>query len=301
MIHIRPWGRLGNQMFQYAAARLTAERLRCPLLIEEPAFGLSHALRRSARRLSGYALFNLFDELHPGMRGHVVGAARSLSPKLTQRALEKIFPHAFSPARADSSSIENNERFDAGFFDIVKYTRMTGFYQSVGYFAGHELRVRSWFSPKSAEAAAVRGQWARAGLDPENTVAVHMRLGDYQQQKTAAMGEDGWILPRDYYDRALSSLGTNYPIALFSDEPDKARELLGREVAYVSDGSDIKRDLYMISSCNRIVIANSSFSWWAAWLNSGAGKMIVAPKYHAGWQIREWYPAGIKVEGWTYV
>ena len=103
MIHIRPWGRLGNQMFQYAAARLTAERLRCPLLIEEPAFGLRHALRRSARRRSDYALFNMFDELHPGRLGHAVGAARSLSPKLTQRAIEKVFPHAFSPARADSN------------------------------------------------------------------------------------------------------------------------------------------------------------------------------------------------------
>ena len=147
----------------------------------------------------------------------------------------------------------------------------------------------------------VREQWTRAGLDPENTVAVHVRLGDYRQQQTVAAGEDGWILPRDYYDRALSSLGTNYPIALFSDEPDKAREFLGREVAYVSDGCDIKRDLYMMASCNQIVMANSSFSWWAAWLNAGAGKMIVAPKYHVGWQLREWYPAGIKVEGWTYV
>lgn len=301
MILIKFWGRLGNQMFQYAAARLTAERLQSRLVIEEPAFGLSHTMRRVAKASSCYSLFDVFADLHPGVAGHAIGAMRRLSPDLTQRALARLFPHEFRPARPEFGSIDNNERFDSRFFDIPNHARMHGLYQSERYFAGHEMRVRSWYAPKPAEEVMVSKHWARCGLEPNNTVAVHVRLGDYRRQGTPAAGEDGWLLPRSYYDKALASLGTNYPIALFSDEPESARELLGRNVAYVSDGSDIKRDLFLMSSCKQIVIANSSFSWWAAWLNSRADKIVVAPKYHVGWRIREWYPAGIRVEGWTYV
>jgi Glycosyl transferase family 11 len=301
MILIKLWGRLGNQMFQYAAARLTAERLCCALLIEEPAYGLNDTLRRVAGRSSYYSLFSLYRELHPGIRGHGVAAMRRLSPAWTERALARLLPNEFKPARPESSVIENNECFDSRFFDIVPYTRMYGFYQSERYFAGHEPKVRSWFGPKRYEEAAISAHWDARRLDPQNTVAVHVRLGDYRRQGTAAAGEDGWILPRSYYDKALASFGAAYPIALFSDQPRAAREFLGREVAYLSNSSDIKRDLFLMASCSRMVIANSSFSWWAAWLNPSAGKTILAPKYHVGWRIGEWYSAGIHVEGWTYL
>ena len=301
MILIKFWGRLGNQMFQYAAARLTADRLRCALVIEEPAFGLSQTLRRVAGRSSYYSLFSLYPELHPGVRGHGVAALRRLSPRWTERTLARLLPHEFKPERPALSVIENNERFDPRFFGIVADTRMYGLYQSAEYFAGHEAEVRSWFGPHQQEAAAVSAHWARYGLDPENTIAVHVRLGDYRRQGTVAAGEDGWLLPRSYYDKALASLGADCTVAIFSDEPEAAREFLGRDVAYLSDGSDLKHDLFMMASCKRMVIANSSFSWWAAWLNGSVGKIVVAPKYHIGWRIGEWYPAGIRVEGWTYV
>jgi hypothetical protein len=301
MILIEFWGRLGNQMFQYAAARLTAERLECGLLIEEPAYGLKDTLRRVAGRSSYYSLFSLYKELDPGICGHGIAAMRRLAPDWTKCALARLLPHEFKPARPESSAIENNECFDSGFFDIVPYTRMYGFYQSEGYFAGNEAKVRAWFGPNGEEAAAVAAHWARGGLDPANLVAVHVRLGDYRRQGTAAAGEEGWILPRSYYEKALESLGAEHPIALFSDEPEAAREFLGRDVAYLSDGADIKRDLFLMSSCRRVVMANSSFSWWAAWLNGNAEKIVVAPKYHVGWQIHEWYPAGIRVKGWNYL
>lgn len=301
MILIKFWGRLGNQMFQYAAARLTAERLQCPLLVEEPAFGLNETLRRVARGSSYYSLFSLYPELHPGIRGHGIAALRRLWPNWTKSALSRLLPHEFTPARPESSAIENNECFDSGYFSIVTHTRMYGLYQSERYFAGHEAKVRAWFGAKPQESAAVSAHWARCGLDPQNTIAVHVRLGDYRRQGTAAAGQDGWVLPRGYYESALAALGADHPIALFSDEPEAAREFLGRDVACLSDGADIKRDLFLMSSCRRIVMANSSFSWWAAWLNGNAEKIVVAPKYHVGWRIHEWYPAGIAVDGWTYL
>src|SRR5262249_26117185 len=123
MILIKLWGQLGNQMFQYAAARLTAERLQCALLIEEPTFGLSDTLRRVARRVSYYSLFDLYGDLHPGLRGHAVAALRHLAPDMTARTLGILFPNEFKPARPENSQIENNEIFDHRFFDIVRRTR----------------------------------------------------------------------------------------------------------------------------------------------------------------------------------
>jgi hypothetical protein len=293
MILIKLWGGPGNQMFEYAAARLTAERLQCAILFDAPAFGLRRTLQRVIRPSSYCSLFDLYGDLHPGLRGHAVDVLGRLAPNVTARGLARLLPNEFKPAQPENSAIESNEIFDRRFFDISRRTRMYGYYQSARYFAGHENQVRFWFAPQPAEAAAVSAHWARCGLDPSKTLAVHVRLGDYRANR--------WALPRSYYDDALALLGENYPIALFSDEPELARQFLGRDVAFLSDGADIKRDLLLMASCRQIVIANSSFSWWAAWLNSAADKTVVAPKYHIGRRIGEWYPAGIEVEGWTYL
>jgi hypothetical protein len=56
-----------------------------------------------------------------------------------------------------------------------------------------------------------------------------------------------------------------------------------------------------MSLCRYMVIANSSFSWWAAWLNVHPEKLVVAPKYHLGWRIGRWFPGDIAVDEWNYI
>jgi hypothetical protein len=57
----------------------------------------------------------------------------------------------------------------------------------------------------------------------------------------------------------------------------------------------------MMSSCRRMIIGNSTYSWWAAWLNTLPDRQIVAPEYFLGRNLEVWYPRDIRVEGWTYL
>lgn len=56
-----------------------------------------------------------------------------------------------------------------------------------------------------------------------------------------------------------------------------------------------------MGSCRFMVTANSSFSWWAAYLNKTANPVILAPKFHLGWRKKVWFQGDIEVPGWTYV
>jgi hypothetical protein len=167
---------------------------------------------------------------------------------------------------------------------------------------GHEERVRTWFARSEEEARTVEGRWRALGLDPEATVAVHVRMTDYRVQVPLGDNPDGgWLLPRSYYRDALEAIGPGVKVALFSDEPDAAAEYIGRPPDYLSRSGDARLDFLMMSSCKYMITANSTFSWWAAWLNSAPEPVILAPKYFLGRNLREWYPRDIAVEGWRYV
>ena len=162
--------------------------------------------------------------------------------------------------------------------------------------------MRSWYRMSSAESADTDRRWRQVGIDPAEAVAVHVRLGDYRQQTPFGVSEEGgWILPRSYYQQALQVLGASRRIVLFSDEPDLAEAYLPRGADYVSRTGDPRADFCMMSSCGRMIIANSTFSWWAAWLNPNPSALIVAPEFFLGRSISTWYPKDIRVEGWQYI
>jgi hypothetical protein len=108
-------------------------------------------------------------------------------------------------------------------------------------------------------------------------------------------------LPRRYYSDAFDVIGAGGKIVLFSDEPDLAEEYIGRKADHVSRTGDSNLDFRLMGSCRRMIIANSTFSWWAAWLNPHRRKSIVAPEYFLGRNVGTWYPRDIRVDDWHYV
>jgi hypothetical protein len=297
MIYIRLMCDLGNQMFQYAAARLAAERLNCPLVISRDGFSWRNVLW--GRKTT--PLFRTFPTLEGVDAGFVDFCERYL-PRLTTRLELALFPTEFRTWSPSAAPWDGLEGYDPGYLQIEKYTRLAGFFQSPLYLRGHEDAVRHWYRMSSDESADVKRRWAAIGIDPTEAVAVHVRLGDYRQQIPLGVSEEGgWILPRSYYQRALEVAGAGRRIALFSDEPDQAESYLGRPADYVSRTGNGRVDFCMLSSCTRMIIANSTFSWWAAWLNPNPSALVVAPEFFLGRNIGTWYPKDIRVEGWHYV
>lgn len=144
-----------------------------------------------------------------------------------------------------------------GYHDVTvpDWTNLNGHMQSERYFAHCSDLIRYYF------------EFANKTQPMRNTVAVHFRGGDY--------GDDyhPHCTP-DYYRKALDLIGTNKTILVFSDSPDLALSVIGRGEAIRGNHSMV--DLELMSQCDHHIIANSTFSWWGAWLANS--KQVIAPK-----------------------
>ena len=178
---------------------------------------------------------------------------------------------------------------------------LDGFWQSERYFSEIASTVRTELAPRFS--LSTDRQSILAEIGTSNAVSVHVRRGDYTTPKNLV--KHG-VCSSDYYQDALAvvkSRVTEPHCFVFSDDPEWAREHLKLDmpVSFVSppaDGRDYE-DFVLMSSCRHHVIANSTFSWWAAWLSASHDKLIVAPKqWFAG---SEYDARDIVPEGWIRV
>jgi|688.fasta_scaffold272894_2 hypothetical protein len=171
---------------------------------------------------------------------------------------------------------EPHFHFSEGYFNIPDNCDLRGYLQSDKYFkhVEHELRELLTFHPHIQDAAnslfpKVDGQ----------TVSIHIRRGDYvnlQQFHPPCAVE--------YYINASSIIAYQDTFfIIFSDDVPYCKELFGNQdnILYINN-EDPYIDLCLMSMCNHNIIANSSFSWWAAWLNKNKDKRVIAPKQWFG-------------------
>ena len=115
-----------------------------------------------------------------------------------------------------------------------------------------------------------------------NSVSLHVRRGDYMNGFYYQML--GSVCNLDYYRRAMDEMQRrqgNVRFFIFSDDMDYVRENLPVDRAVCVDwntGTDSWQDMYLMSQCRHNIIANSTFSWWGAWLNANPDKTVIAPK-----------------------
>lgn len=262
MITVQVRGGLGNQMFQYAAGRAAALRLDTDLGLDLRWFDRSPAF--------GFGL------------GHYPIRATTVPPRNTRLAPLPI-PSRVGDARARALLLlrlgpdvlaEAGAAFDPRLLEAPDDTYLVGYWQSERYFADFADQIRAELSlpdppsgPNHAVAKAIRGR---------PSVSVHVRRGDYVGSSTHP------VCSRDYYQSAMAELRERLPdpqFFLFSDDPQWCHEhLAGKGDVVVShNGAGTgHEDLRLMSLCDAHVIANSSFSWWGAWL--GAPGPTIAPK-----------------------
>ena len=193
------------------------------------------------------------------------------------RLLEKAFiPNTRANVILDKlklySSIQENGFFiHTELFQKTKlFTRILGFWQSESYFNRIRSELISELTPK------VIPTLPKIFLFP-NTVGVHVRRTDYLNDlRYGFIGEH-------YYKNAISLIKlkvTNPCFIFFSDDVEWCEKTFKGESIFFSDDFGIKEDyeqLYLMSKCKHQIIANSSFSWWSAWLNEYPNKLVVRP------------------------
>jgi hypothetical protein len=176
--------------------------------------------------------------------------------------------------------------------------RLEGYFQSERYFADAAEALRTELTPRLELLSAIDILGERL-LPPGPTLSLHVRRGDYANPATMAV--HGLMAP-EYYERALRAVTERVgqvTVCVFTDEPAwvRANLRLPGETRFVSEHTRTAlQDLVLMSRCTHHITANSSFSWWGAWLNPRPDKVVVTPQHWfqpaAGLDTRDLRPAG---------
>ncbi len=268
MITLLLKGGLGNQMFQYAAAKTLAYKLNTKLILDVSA--LSKKLKQDVSpNIRAYEL-NIFE----GVRERKINKNRSIATKLINKLSSKFL----------KQNVFNEPAFTYcnDFWNISPPVILNGYWQSEKYFDSYSTAIREAFTfPVIDEDDKNFPIFAQ--IKNQTSVAVHIRRGDYLLQKNLAFHG---ICSLDYYEKSISFLKKQYPHAcffFFSDDTDWVKKELVHMIdkyAIVegNNNQDAWKDMFLMSCCDHNIIANSSFSWWAAWLNKNPAKTVIAPE-----------------------
>jgi hypothetical protein len=264
-------GGLGNQLFQYAAGRSLAARLGVELRLDSSWIkGRGGAPPGAVRR---YEL-ERFD--HPVPLVDAADVARL--PPQTRLAFHarRLVRGRGKPdltALVDSPGPEIDERI----FEAPDNTYLLGHWESERYFAEHAelIRAELTFRPPPTHVAEIARQLAE-----QHTVSIHVRRGDKIADTDTSRKHVS--LTGRWYVAALRELARHVDpldaVYVFSDDPAWCRDNLELPFPTVMiSGNTSSEDLQLMSLCRHHVIANSTFSWWGAWLNPRPDKVVVAP------------------------
>lgn len=148
-------------------------------------------------------------------------------------------------------------------------TRLNGYYQSDKYFEKYEADIRELFSFDIDVKQEIREI-----ITSNNTCSIHVRRGDYLNLPNHHPVQD-----MNYYMRAIKEMPKDSVFLIFSDDIKWCKENfpnLPEKFIFVEGNKDYE-DMYIMSRCNNNIIANSSFSWWGAWLNENPDKIVISP------------------------
>ena len=205
-----------------------------------------------------------------------VGAPSELSPNKPQFYLDNIFRNIKVEPKAAEAELYNESHYH--FQELPKWDNIClhGYFQSEKYFKEHESEIRTMLKADQKTEEYLQSKYGEV-LSKDNTVSLHVRRGDY-------IGKEQFhpTVDKSYYEQAIEK-HSGATFLVFSDDISWCKDNLpeGPEYVFVEGNKDYE-DLYLMSKCAHNIIANSSFSWWGAWLNENKDKQVTAPSVWFG-------------------
>lgn len=267
MVVSRLIGGLGNQMFQYAAGRSLAVANNLDLKLDVSGFE-NYALH------NGYelSLFNIQADIATYKE---VSNFVNVNSRLARFLFKKL------RFKNKTHFIEKNFTYDPLFFNTKKPVYIDGYWQSYKYFDSIKQQLKAELTPKKP-LTGLNLQLAES-INKLNAVSIHIRRGDYINNPHT--NKVHGFLGIEYYRNAIEIVFDKVAdpyFFVFSDDIIWAKENLdlGKNATFVdhNSGQNSYEDMRLMSLCKHHIIANSSFSWWGAWLNFNSDKIVVAPK-----------------------
>jgi Glycosyl transferase family 11 len=277
MIYVRLTDGLGNQMFQYAAARALAER-------RETRVSVDVSVYRDPRNWRNYKLWHF-----PRLWLHSVPAQYLLQ---TFQWLER--------PRGAPTHIMTGLGFDPLVNCLPDWTSLCGYFSSEQYFLDNADLIRFLFD-LSAFLQSDDVAHVETLAQGRPLVSMHVRRGDYVGNELFEIGSlDG------FYRRAVSEIlneSGSVCLLVFSDDPEWCAnwEVVREFGAHVISGPGRAafRDLALMAFCRHHIISNSTFAWWAAWLATDPMKTVHLPSQWLNrWTTQK---CGLSVPGWVEI
>ncbi len=266
---IRLVGGLGNQLFQYAAARAVALRSEAELLLD-----LSWFATASDRQFA-LAPLCISARILEGVPPEGVGA------RFFRKVLHRIAKRTDESWQGRPIFREKHYHFDPAMLDVRAPVCLDGYFQSEKYFLDYREQIASEL--RVATHPGDLAQEILARMRVHDAICVHVRRGDYVANSSTKAFHG--VCSMDYYYQGLRivSEGLQNPHCyVFSDDPEWVRANFSPafpvSIVDIHGPHEAHEDLRLMAACKHFVIANSSLSWWGAWLGSHPQKRVVAPK-----------------------
>lgn len=264
MIGVKIDGRFGNQLFQYAFALHISQELKCQFFLDQSKYEFAP---RQFFELPRF--YNFLNSLR----------ARWFY----------VYKNQYKQVQESDLIIGNNSFY-------------TGFFQSVGCFENSVSMLKSQLRVKKQYVQLFVDKYPSLGI--EQYIGIHVRKTDYTHIGHLEGKPVDKSLPKAYYDKCFEQIDNfDHHIKVFvSDDIAWARKAFSEipNARFVSDTEII--DFQVLMNASKLIIANSSFSWWAAFLNKKSDE-VYAPKYWMGYNERVWQPHDgiLKGLGWKIV
>lgn len=261
-------GGLGNQMFQYALGRKLSKMHKTGLRIDISGFQIYHLRQFELND------FNIKTQ-----------ALNEEEKNENEKEYNKLYFNKFLkkigrlPYYMEYVVNEKGFRFDKNIFKTSKFVYLNGYWQSELYFKDIRDELLNEFSLKSSPSKT--NKEILKEIESYESVAIHIRRGDYikNKQTNAVHG----VCSKEYYSKAIKLITTKLPkvrFFIFSDDIQWCKKNYGQfsNFTIIDNSNKGIEDMMLMSRCKHFIIANSSFSWWGAWLGRSKDKIIICPQ-----------------------
>lgn len=255
MVLVKIMGGMGNQMFQYAYA-LKLKSLGYNVILD---ISIYKKYKPHRYELDNFEIYNFekVDSIRKCIWTKLNLIARYRSLKILTK--------------------ERNLNFNPSLLQPKEGSYISGYFQSEQYFQSISDLLHEHFKAKN-ELSSHFKYWSNIIQKTKNTCSIHIRRGDYMTKKNQNIHG---ILGLDYFLMAINRIqekSRDTKFFMFSDDIQWVKKtFVGEQFVFPKTECNLE-DLILMSACENNIIANSSFSWWGAWLNKNSEKLVISPR-----------------------
>ena len=272
MIIVHLTGGLGNQLFQYAIGKSLSVYSNEKLLFDVSSYTWDNL------RKYELSVFNFNDTIaeQPDLK-IINDALPFFSDRIISKVLRKPIPYYRLPIIR-----EHSFTFDLNFYKFRKTNLiLQGYWQSEKYFSHIRSIIKTDLSVNEVIFSVNMLFYKELIESSSSSVSIHIRRGDYVTNSSTMVYHG--LCDLEYYYAAMKKIESQIETRtyfIFSDDKDFVKEIFAHKpnVVIIENIKQDYEELILMSKCNHNIIANSSFSWWGAWLNDNDTKIVIAPK-----------------------